>query len=248
MFHFSLTSLVIALFLVCPGLSQNHAPQKKASAHRVKVDHPSKPSNEPWGPHAEVDPPAPLLPFQQPAVQPRVSYRDGLLTIEALNCSLASVITAIHNKTGIAFEGLQGAADRVAVRTGPAPVGEVLTELLRGSQFDYMIIGREDSPNIVQRVILTPKGSAGAAAGVANIPQNANQQQVDEEEVVGEPVTVQSTREDQQLRPPPPPLVRQQQSNGSMRTPEQMLEEMRQQDLQRRQQQQKTNKPDDPPL
>ncbi len=249
MFRFSLTSLLLVLFLVSPGTSQNSAPQKqkKAKSQRVKIDHPSTSSTEPWGPRAEVDPPVPLRPEQMPPVQPRVSYRDGLLTVEAPNSSLASVITAIDNKTGIAFEGLQAASERVAVRTGPAPVGEVLTELLRGSRFDYMIIGREDNPNIVQRVVLTPRGSAASPSAVANTPQNSNQRQVEEEEVTGEPAPVQSTRQDLQLRPPQPPLVRQQQSNGSARTPEQMLEEMRQQDLQRRQQQQK-NKPDDPPL
>jgi len=185
-----------------------------------------------------------------PAVQPHVSYRDGLLTVEAPNCSLASVITAIHNKTGIAFEGLQGASERVAVRTGPAPVGEVLTELLRGSQFDYMIIGREDSPNIVQRVVLTQRGNAGSAAGTANTLRNAVQPQAEEEVVNGDPdpQPVQNVRSDQQLRPLQPPLVRSQpQSNGATRTPEQMLEEMRQKDLQRRQQQ-RNAKPDDPPL
>ena len=249
MFRFSLTSLLLVLFLVSPGTSQNSAPhkQKKARSHQVKVDHPSTPGTEPWGPHPEVDPPVPLRPEQMPAVQPRVSYSDGLLTVEAPNSSLGSIITAIHNKTGITFEGFQGTSERVAVRTGPAPVGEVLTELLRGSRFDYMIIGREDNPNIVQRVVLTPRGGAASPSAVANTPQNSNQRQVEEEEVTGEPVPVQSTRQDQQLRPPQPPLVRQQPGNGAMRTPEQMLEEMRQQDLQRRQQQQK-NKPDEPPL
>src|SRR4030081_678040 len=36
-----------------------------------------------------------------PAVAPVVIFRDGLLTVQALNSNLSSVVTAIRNKTGI---------------------------------------------------------------------------------------------------------------------------------------------------
>src|SRR5690349_10285282 len=36
-----------------------------------------------------------------PPVAPVVTYRDGLLSVQALNSNLSSVVTAIRNKTGI---------------------------------------------------------------------------------------------------------------------------------------------------
>src|SRR5258708_32882540 len=99
MLRFSLTSLLLVLFLVCQGTSQNPAPRKKARSHRTQVDHPSTPATEPWVPRAEVDPPVPLRPVQMPAVQQHLSYRDGLIKEEAPNCSLACVITSILTNT-----------------------------------------------------------------------------------------------------------------------------------------------------
>src|SRR5258708_12348266 len=96
MLRFSLTSLLLVLFLVCQGTSQNPAPRKKARSHRTQVDHPSTPATEPWGPRAEVDPPVPLRPEQMPAVQPHVSYRNALLPVHTPNCPLASAIPPTH--------------------------------------------------------------------------------------------------------------------------------------------------------
>jgi hypothetical protein len=179
------------------------------------------------------------------AVQPQVSYRDGLLTIEAPNSSLGSVLTAIHNKTGIQFEGVQPGPERVAVRTGPAPVDEVLLELLHGSRFDYIMVGREDNPNIVQRVILTLRSGGGVQP--ANIGQNRPvQPEVEQEEESGDPPPIRQQAQPGQPVVAQPPLVQNQQQ-PAVRTPQQMLEEMQQRQLQRRQQQQQ-QKPDDPPL
>jgi hypothetical protein len=210
----------------------HHKPAK--ARHPANTDKPSTPGNVQYGPPGP-QPEAPKTPENSAAVQPNVSYRDGLLTIEAPNSSLGSVLTAIHNKTGIQFEGSQGGSERVAVHTGPAPVDEVLIELLRGSRFDYMMIGREDNPAIVQRVILTLRANPGAPT---NTSQNVAVQPEREEDEGGDPPPL------RQAVPVQPPLN--QQPPGT-RTPLQMLEEMKQRELQRRQQQQQ-QKPDDPPL
>lgn len=109
-----------------------------------------------------------LRPEQMPPVPPKVTYQNGLLTVEAANCTLGDILNVIRTKAGIQFEGLQGAQDRVAAKLGPAPADTVLTALLRGSHFDYMIIGRVDRPDIVQRVILTPAPGSGASTSASN--------------------------------------------------------------------------------
>ncbi|HWX56443.1 MAG TPA: hypothetical protein VN176_17795 [Verrucomicrobiae bacterium] len=220
------------------------AAREKAKSHRPgSTDRPSTPSSMQYGPPAPAEV-RPKLPWEEEAVQPRVSYRDGLLTIEAPNSTLGSILNAIHNKTGIQFEGAQSSMDRVAVRTGPAPVDEVVGELLRASHFDYVILGREDNPRVVQRVILTRQGSAPATTQ-PNPPDSQTQTQ----EAVDE-ADPENLRQQPGVRPPPQPLVQTQPQtlpNGA-RTPEQMLEEMRQQQLRRRQQQPNGGRPDDPPL
>jgi hypothetical protein len=240
------------LAAVAPAQSPSNAtadPARHKSAkshHRASPDKPSVPSNVPYGPPGP-EPERPKTPEELPAVQPRVSYRDGLLTIEAPNSTLGSVLTAIHNKTGIQFEGLQGGLERVVIRTGPAPVDEVLLELLHGSRFDYVMVAREDNPALVQRVVLTLRSGGGAAP--ANIGQNRpiQQPEVQEEEEGGDPSPL------KQEQPVQPPLVQNQQPLGA-RTPEQMLEDIRRRELQRRQQQLQRQqqvqqqKPDDPPL
>src|SRR5262249_33265205 len=72
-------------------------------------------------------------PTDQPPTPPQVTFRDGLLTVQAVNSTLSGLLTAIRNKTGIQFEGLEGGSERVAVVMGPAPEGEVLAAILSGS-------------------------------------------------------------------------------------------------------------------
>src|SRR5262252_3977724 len=107
-------------------------------------------------------------PTDQPPTPPQVTYRNGLLSIQAVNSTLGSVLTAIRNKAGIQFEGLEGgASERVAVGMGPAPAGEVLAAILSGSQFDFVALDRADSPGILQRVVLTRRGGSSAVATAA---------------------------------------------------------------------------------
>src|SRR5215469_7242564 len=107
--------------------------------------------------------PVPVRPVDAPPVPPEVTFRDGMITLTAPNSSLASVLSAIRSKTGIEFEGADlGAADRLALSIGPAPEADVLSAIFDGSRFDYLALGRPDNPAIVQRVILSPKGSVPA--------------------------------------------------------------------------------------
>src|SRR5258708_5446971 len=62
------------------------------------------PASQPGSPSAPQQA-TQLLPPVGPSTPPVVTYRDGLLTVQALNSTLGSVLTAIRNKTGIEFEG-----------------------------------------------------------------------------------------------------------------------------------------------
>jgi hypothetical protein len=160
-----------------------------------------------------------------------------MLTVEAMNCSLNALLTAIRNKTGIEFEGIERANEPVAVVIGPAPEGEVLAGILAGSKYDFLVVGRPDSPGVVQRVILSPRGAAPAigARGALPVPTPTPKPEEDEnadEQGAEEP-------QDTAVKPVVPPQMGQQApiQPNIPKTPEQMLEELKQQELQRQQQQ-----------
>jgi hypothetical protein len=190
-------------------------------------------------------------PTDQPPSPPQVTYRNGLLTVQAVNSTLGSLLTAIRNKAGIQFEGLEGGSERVAVVMGPAPEGDVLAAILSGSQFDFVVLERPDSPGIVQRVILSRRaGSTPAAPGVAgsNVPARTSMGDDEEtpDETAGDPDVPQDTPArppvvQAQPQPQPPPQLNPDQKPP---TQEQLFQEMMRQQQQRQQQQQQQQPPE----
>jgi hypothetical protein len=174
---------------------------------------------------------------------------------------LGAVLAAIRNKTGIQFEGLEGGAtERVVLSLGPAPEGEVLAAILGGSGYDYVAIDRSDSPGIVQRVLLTPRGGSVAATAGAQPPLSPSMGS-DEDEGDDPDPDVARTPQDTPARPPllqaqpqpppqnipQPPVVSPQpqvnpQTGQSVPNTEQLLEELKRIQEQRLQQ----NPPDAP--
>jgi hypothetical protein len=152
-----------------------------------------------------------------------------------MNTTLAALLTAIRNKTGIQFEGLEGgSSERIVVSIGPAPEAEVLAAILDGAKFDYVVLNRLDSPGTVQRVVLTPR-SNGLTAG-SPPPRRPQTQGEDDDE---EQASTEPEPQDTAARPPltqvqpPQPL-----QNQSSPTPEQLMERLKQMQQEQLQQQQ----------
>ena len=194
---------------------------------------PQSPPQSPIAPHLPAEPvPGTGQPAVQqapvgPPVAPVVTYRDGLLSVQALNSSLSSVVSAIRNKTGIEFEGAEGISERVAIALGPAPEGDVLAAIFAGSKYDFLAIGRADSPGIVQKVILTVKGAPGAAPE-AQAQQQPPANQGGDEEVPDEQVNAGDPQDTpvQPPQPPPPQPQAETPQNQQPKTPEQLLQEL----------------------
>lgn len=211
-------------------------------------------STEPMGPpYPAPEVPKPARPADMPPAPPQVTYRDGMLTVHALNSTMSSVLQAIRSKTGIEFEGAGNSSERVAVNLGPAPEGDVLAGIFAGSSFDYVVLGRADSPEIVQRVILTPraKGAPAVAGGPPQQPQQpgVQAQQQSDEDASDEAITADEDPQDAPNQPPPvqePPATQNEQQpqqqqdetqQNAPKTPEQLLQELKQMQLQQQQQQ-----------
>jgi len=103
---------------------------------------------------------------------PEVIYEEGKLSIRSDGSTLAEVLQAVAQKTGAVIDVPSGGGlERVVQRTGPAPADAVLTGLLTGSDFNFVIVTLPRTPHIPARVLLFPRGAVApgveeaAAAG-----------------------------------------------------------------------------------
>src|SRR5215475_6725126 len=113
----------------------------------------------------------PLTPEQRPAAVPTVIYLDGKLSISAKNSTLSDVLRAIADKTGANIDVPDNANERIVSQLGPAPARDVIASLLNGSHFNYVMVGTENDPNSVARVVLTAKSDkpdTGTGTAVAS--------------------------------------------------------------------------------
>ena len=87
---------------------------------------------------------------------PVVTYRDGQLTINAQNSTLAEVLKLVAEKTGAVIEVPPGSGlDRIVEHTGPGQADDVLARLLNGSPFDFIIVGSPQRPHELTQVLLS---------------------------------------------------------------------------------------------
>jgi len=101
----------------------------------------------------------------QPAVTqaPVISWDGKQLTIDAENTSLSEILLAIRARTGASIEMPPStSSERVAVHMGPAPVREVLSSLLYGTDFNYVIQSSDRDEEGLGKVIITAREKDGS--------------------------------------------------------------------------------------
>jgi hypothetical protein len=111
-------------------------------------------------------PPHPVVPVYGAAAPeqtlpqpPEIAWDGKQLTIDAENSRLSDILLAIRAKTGASVDFPGGAtSERVAVHLGPAPVREVLSSLLYGTDFDYVIQSSDDDEDGLRSVVVTLRG------------------------------------------------------------------------------------------
>jgi len=95
-----------------------------------------------------------LMPLAPPN-PPKVTCAGDQLTVLADNSTIASILTAIHQCTGVKIDIPEGAgSSRIFDQIGPGPAREVLTSLLNGSDYNYVIESSEAEPEKVAAVLL----------------------------------------------------------------------------------------------
>src|SRR5580765_8254366 len=208
-FHLIITATLVFLGALCLQAQTVRPvvpPQRTSPTRNATVPFTMQPTATPSPvPNAAPQPTSPRPEGASgPAVPPVVTYRDGLLTVQAVNSNLSSVVTAIRNKAGIEFEGAENVSELVALSLGPAPEGEVLAAIFAGSKYDFVAIGRPDSPAIVQKVILTVKSKTGIPeAQPQQVPANA---EGDEEDAPDDQANPGNGGDPQDIAVQPPPV------------------------------------------
>lgn len=91
-----------------------------------------------------------------------VTFRDGLLGIRADKVTLAEVLFAVQKRTGAVVSLAAGAEqEKIVADIAPAPAAEVLSRLLNGSNFNFLILSATNDPQRLDRVILSVRPEPG---------------------------------------------------------------------------------------
>lgn len=116
---------------------------------------------------------------------PVISYNNGQLTINAEKETLADVLRMISEKTGARIEiPPDSGSERIVEHMGPGPATEVLTHLLNGSRYNFVVLSSLVPPYELQGVLLfvreelaapitMPAGSEGAGTPPAEAHSSA---------------------------------------------------------------------------
>jgi hypothetical protein len=240
--------LVLCIGALCLGAVSPANAGSQQTQRKTKTKKAQKPQLPPLpsGPTGPVQP----MPLDSMApVPPQVSYHDSQLTIVAPNSTLGDILRAVRKQTGAEIE-IPPATERVVTHLGPGPAREVISQLLNGSRFNYVLLGSPADDSVLTRVVLVakspqenanPNNSAIAEqpqAGIgphtgnpgARLPEpDANAAADDNTDDAADQAAAEAEQQQQQPSSPDQPAVK---------TPQQMLQEMQQRQLQLQQQQQ----------
>jgi len=142
---------------------------------------------------------------------PTVTYRDGQLTIDVENLTLAAVLKLIAEKTGAVIDVPPGSGqERIFEHAGPGRADDVLAQLLNGSHFNFIMVNSPQDPNAVAQVLLSveQQGASPAAAPetealAARMPEPVPSPNVNEKPVEGD-TTLQPLPPPADVKPPAP--------------------------------------------
>ena len=124
---------------------------------------PAQPAAQPETRAPEAQPSAP----PPPPKKVDVAMQDGKMSLTSDKASLAEVLNELRSQTGADIVIPPGAErEEVAVSLGPASPRDVISQLLNGSRYNFIIMGADGDANRVAKLILTPKTAGGVVPQV----------------------------------------------------------------------------------
>jgi len=132
-----------------------------------------------------------------------VTYANGQLTINAENVTLAALLRLIAEKTGAVIDLPPGTgSERIFEHAGPGKPNDVLTQLLNGSHFNFVIVNSPQDPNAVAQVLLTVEQEGASPAAAPRTEVLAARAQ----EPAPSPYPAKKPAEEDTSQPLPPPV------------------------------------------
>jgi hypothetical protein len=131
---------------------------------------------------SDAAPPAPELPkwpVNEKADQASVVWDSQGLRIDATNSSLQQILNDVSTATGAKVEGM-ASDERVFGSYGPGQAREVLTQLLIGSGYNFLMIG-DQGEGTPRQIVLTVRPAGGPQPATRNTPTPAEEEEADEQ-------------------------------------------------------------------
>ena len=143
----------------CAWGLQSSPPSQPASVHlHASAGPQAEPAKTPGPPIPGKDATSSATPSGIAAQAPRVSLADGKLTVHANNSDLNAILQDVAHAGGMSIDGL-GKTSRVFGVYGPASPREVLTELLAGAGYNFVMLGGANGA-VPRELVLTAQSSA----------------------------------------------------------------------------------------
>lgn len=157
--------LALASILIVQGVS---ASAQSAASSQAKKGPQAGAKTAAVEPVPVAPAPAPILlpPTQTASHAPVIAWDGQLLTIDADNSSLADILLGIRSRTGASIEMPPSTnSERIAVHIGPAPIREVLSSLLYGTDFNHVIEASDNDESGLGKVILSSRNDHDTGTG-----------------------------------------------------------------------------------
>lgn len=153
-----------------------HAVTRPGSAPRTVENHPNTAAPAP----SIAPAPVPSAPESALDVAPHpasIHLKNGELVVVADNSDLAGILKSVAQLGGMQVDGL-GKSSRVFGTYGPGQPQDVLTQILNGSGYNFMMVG-QSAEGMPLRLLLTEK--TGSSLPASNAPAPAPQRTAQEE-------------------------------------------------------------------
>ena len=212
--------------LIPQGVPPPAPPQPGAASNALKTP------VAPAGNTASALPPSLPPSLQDKPAQPaRVTLSGGTLAVDANNSSLSKILDDLASSSGMTVDGLGAQDQRVFGVYGPGNPRDVLSSLLDGAGYNFLMVGTTET-GTPREVVLTARSNAPLSATPNSGPSTPEPE--DEE-----PPPINNPAEDANPPARPPSTM----PNGQPRSPAEMLQEMQRI---RQQQQQPQQQPQSP--
>jgi hypothetical protein len=186
---------VMGLALLCgAGLHAQQAPDASpapqvrvhgdAAGHHKRALTPQV--DAPGANPAPAPAPAPMIPpnpSDTAAIPARVTLIGGKLTVDANNSDLQSILQDVARSSGMTIDG-RSQGKRVFGVYGPGTPRDVLTDLLAGSGYNFMMLGGANG-SVPSQLVLTAQGSAPPSKPNGSAAAASDDSDADDQEPLG---------------------------------------------------------------